>query len=182
MEKNCTNCTFNIPVEGTNHLGVCANTVLHANMTSEHTVCSRYQVKELPEEGPKKAFSNLQETIEALTCCTESNGRLAMNDNEKQIEEIANIIGEEYNDGNDNWYSIAERIYDKLFSKDSIVLSGEEYTNYMVEYMGVKEIKDRVSKDTARKILKWLIDADAINVALDTIKMYFKEHFGVETM
>lgn len=72
MEKNCTNCTFNIPVEGMNHQGVCANTLLHANMTSEHTVCSRYQVKELLKEGSKNTFSNLQETIEALTCCTDN--------------------------------------------------------------------------------------------------------------
>ena len=72
MEKNCTNCTFNIPIEGMNHQGVCVNTLLHTNMTSEHSVCSRYQVKELLEESSKNTFSNLQETIEALTCCTDS--------------------------------------------------------------------------------------------------------------
>ena len=43
----------------------------------------------------------------------------------------------------------------------SVVLTREEYTNYMVEYMGVKEIKDRVIKETAEKILeqvKFLIE------------------------
>lgn len=67
MEKNYTNYIYDVPVAGMNYSGACVNT----NMTSEDTVGSRYIVKELPEEDSKNTFSSLQETIEALTCCTE---------------------------------------------------------------------------------------------------------------
>lgn len=71
MEKNCTNCVHNVPLVGMNYSGVCVDTLQYANMTSKDTVCSRYIVNELPEEDLKTTFSSLQETIEALTCCTE---------------------------------------------------------------------------------------------------------------
>lgn len=67
-------------------------------------------------------------------------------------------------------------------SKDSVVLTKEEYVNNLTKYYGVSEIRDMVSKETAGKILKWLIDTGVINTAPDTIKMYFKEHFGVESV
>lgn len=71
MEKNCTNCVHNVPLVGMNYSGVCIDTLQYANMTSKDSVCSRYTKKELPEEDLKTTFSSLQETIEALTCCTE---------------------------------------------------------------------------------------------------------------
>lgn len=47
-----------------------------------------------------------------------------------------------------------------------------------------KEIGDvayeKARKDTAEKILKWLVETGVINTASDTTKMYFKEEFGVE--
>lgn len=57
-------------------------------------------------------------------------------------------------------YGLYKQGYRKI-PKNAVVLTREEYTNYMVEYMGVKEIKDRVIKETAEKILeqvKFLIE------------------------
>ena len=75
MEKNCTNCTYNIPVEGTSYYsGCCTDTVQCGNITSKDTVCSRYNAKELPERPLKTTIDHVQETIEALKCCTENGG------------------------------------------------------------------------------------------------------------
>jgi hypothetical protein len=70
MEKNCTNCKFNIPVEGMSYSGFCTDDFQCGNITSEDTVCSRYRAKELPEKGLKNTIDNMQETIEGLKCCT----------------------------------------------------------------------------------------------------------------
>jgi hypothetical protein len=70
MEKNCTNCKFNIPVEGISYSGFCTDDFQCGNITSEDTVCSRYKAKELTEKGLKNTIDNMQETIEGLKCCT----------------------------------------------------------------------------------------------------------------
>ena len=72
MEKNCTNCKYNIPVEGVNFSGFCANNFQCGDITSEHKVCLRYEVSELPEKDLKTVIDNMQQTIEALKCCTEN--------------------------------------------------------------------------------------------------------------
>ena len=102
---------------------------------------------------------------------------MAMNEKQKLVEEIAERINsmrernayyylrengelvthEAFADS----YAIAAELakyYQPRLPKGSVVLTEEEYTNYMVDYMGVREIKDRVSKDTARKILKWILE------------------------
>lgn len=72
-------------------------------------------------------------------------------------------------------------------SKDSIVLTREEYDNmfsFKTTRGGFYNILDTVkevqSQETAKEVLKWLVDTGVINTAPDTIKMYFKERFGVE--
>ncbi len=72
MEKNCTNCHFNLPVEGMSYSGFCTNDFQRGEITSEHMICSRYNAKELPEKDLKNTIDNMQETIEALKCCTEN--------------------------------------------------------------------------------------------------------------
>ena len=53
--------------------------------------------------------------------------------------------------------AIIEEEYKKAL-KGKVVLTREEYTNYIVEYMGVKEIKERVRKETAEKFAERLKD------------------------
>jgi hypothetical protein len=63
--------------------------------------------------------------------------------------------------------------------KDSVVLSREEYTNYIVEYMGVKEIKERVSKETAEEFLQLAYDRCLEKSFIKKVEELAK-HFGVE--
>ena len=65
-----------------------------------------------------------------------------MNDKEKQIEEINNLISEEYNNGNDNWFDIADKVYNKLFPEDSVVLSKEEYEKKKKHLQNVLELSN----------------------------------------
>lgn len=67
MEKNCTNCKFNIPVEGMSYSGFCTNDFQIGNLTSESTVCSKYELAE-PIKGTNIAVN---EVIQALMCCTD---------------------------------------------------------------------------------------------------------------
>lgn len=71
MEKNCTNCKYNIPVESMSYSGFCTNDFQRGEITSEHAVCSKYEVSELPEKDLKNTINEMQETIEGLKCCTE---------------------------------------------------------------------------------------------------------------
>lgn len=84
----------------------------------------------------------------------------------EDYREVANDIGEDlYNLGYRN-------------CKDKVVLTQEEYTNYIVEYMGVKEIKQRVSKETAMDIFQWLKE-HTFDGSFAIIETYFKEQYGV---
>lgn len=40
--------------------------------------------------------------------------------------------------------------------------------------------QDEIRKETAKEIFDYINQSGVINVAPDTIKMYFKEHFGIE--
>ena len=76
MEKKCTNCKYNYPIEGMSYSGFCTNDFQRGEITNEHTVCSKYEVREfpvsvLPEKDLKNTIDNMQETIEGLKCCTE---------------------------------------------------------------------------------------------------------------
>lgn len=66
--------------------------------------------------------------------------------------------------------------------KNAVVLTKEEYKSINLDRAVdmLREIQNQAHKETAEKILKWLVDTGVINTAPDTIKMYFKEHFGVE--
>lgn len=127
---------------------------------------------------------------------------------DKQIEEMArelyndlsSIMSEEYEKRMLITPSYcANKLLEKGYLKvleDSVVLSREEYSelkgraeevfNEMTERMKaeVKIAKKmgivKGSKETAEKILKWLVETGVINTAPDTTKMYFKEEFGVE--
>ncbi len=70
MEKNCTNCKFNIPVYDSTYTGICNNNFQKGQITSEHMVCSKHEVKEFPTKDLKNTIDNMQETIEGLKCCT----------------------------------------------------------------------------------------------------------------
>lgn len=75
---------------------------------------------------------------------------------------------------------IAEKLYNKLFPEGSVVLSKEEYVKLKYTWITDSDAYKKGSKETAREILKWLVDTGMINIAPDTTKMYFKEQFGVE--
>ena len=92
-------------------------------------------------------------------------------DKQKQIEEMAKVIYESkvaidgsdmafgLFDEDDHFHRIAKFLYTAGYRKideNAVVLSREEYTNYIVEYMGVKEIKERVRKETAEKFAERL--------------------------
>lgn len=62
--------------------------------------------------------------------------------------------------------------------EDGVVLSGKQCVeivqdNYNIGY-------ERGSKETAKEILSYLIESGVVNTAPETIKMYFKENYGVE--
>ena len=92
-----------------------------------------------------------------------------------------------------NYQIFAEALYSAWYRKvdeNAVVLTREEYEKYQnlkrdVEYsfeynQGYTDGQIKGSKETAKKILKWLINTGVINTAPDTTKMYFKERFGVE--
>jgi hypothetical protein len=117
-----------------------------------------------------------------------------MTDKEKQIEEMVEVIkaqSAEYNancdkDCDDCPYGdcvgkLAEELLKVGYRKipeGSVVLSKEEYAKDFCSQFN--KGYERGSKETAREILKWLVDTGMINIAPDTTKMYFKEQFGVE--
>lgn len=84
-----------------------------------------------------------------------------MKDREKQIEEISDLISNYYHNGSFVCKgSLSEMIYDKLFPKNSVVLSKEEYNELKQEWtrrMSTNKrnhyLEKRVSKETAEKII-----------------------------
>lgn len=97
------------------------------------------------------------------------------------IEEINDIISEEYNNGNDNWYSIAEIVYNKLFPEDSVVLSREEWKQIKNSLYYSKETLEKklaqASKETVEKFAK-----DLLSVWDDLEKWsekYYEPHSGI---
>ena len=64
------------------------------------------------------------------------------------------------------------------FDEDYVTKQDLDYWKYKAEILGNKLKQAR--NETAREILKWLVDTGMINIAPDTTKMYFKEQFGVE--
>lgn len=90
-------------------------------------------------------------------------------------------------------YLVAKHFHNEGYRKvpeDSVVLTREEFEKYQnlkrdVEYsfeynQGYTDGQIKGSKETAKKILKWLVETGVINTAPDTTKIYFKEEFGVE--
>lgn len=80
---------------------------------------------------------------------------------------------------------ISEALYNANYRRvpeNAVVLTREtwfETQDYKYE-LGFRTGKQISRRQTAREILKWLVDAGVINTAPDTTKMYFKEQFGVE--
>ena len=65
-----------------------------------------------------------------------------MNDKKKQIEKLENII----NDYLENIITVdeqtlAKKIYDKLFPKDSVVLTKEEADRFRWQTLNIKKVK-----------------------------------------
>lgn len=123
-----------------------------------------------------------------------------MKDKEKQIEEMAKefcpiYIDPTYEDcelckqgsnGNCDALKKLKKVIKKLFPKDSVVLSREEYEalKKQIEYW---EYETKVArqdlfeerKETAEKILKWLKEHyDGVGWVL--VETYFKEQFNVK--
>lgn len=132
-----------------------------------------------------------------------------MENKEKQIEEMAKIMCSPCPDGKEcsgTWcykrvLDCANEFYEQGYCKilkGSVVLSKEEWENLCKEKNDYKqrfessekryeqlvqsscEALEKKGKETAVKILKWLVETGVINTAPDTTKMYFKEEFGVE--
>lgn len=86
-------------------------------------------------------------------------------------------------------YALAEALYNTNYRKvpeNAVVLTKEEFWKLSNKF-SKKELdeivdfhKNKTRKEMAKEILKWLVDTGVINTAPDTIKMYFKERFGVE--
>lgn len=81
-------------------------------------------------------------------------------------------------------YENAEKLVNagcRIIAEDSVVLSKEEFEFMCVDTKKVREEEvNKARKETAEKILKWLVETGVINTAPDTTKMYFKEEFGIE--
>lgn len=110
--------------------------------------------------------------------------------------------------GNCLAYNSAEALYNTNYRKvpeNAVVLTREEYEELKNESAAIakdyqemgqfydekcEELEkliqekhkwtEQARKETAKEILKWLVDTGVINTAPDTTKMYFKEQFGVE--
>lgn len=69
------------------------------------------------------------------------------------IEKLNNIIGEEYSNSNFDWFDIADKISNNLFTEDIVILSKEEFDDLSTIS---KRIDDQtiseISKETAEKI------------------------------
>lgn len=66
MEKNCTNCKYYIPVEGTDY-GFCNHKDHLGRIANEYTTCSEYNIK----EEPTYTNEEIQEVLLGLKCCTD---------------------------------------------------------------------------------------------------------------
>ena len=66
MEKNCTNCKYNIEVFGADY-GFCNNEDHLGRISSEYTYCSSYEAAEILNVSELE----FDEVIQALTCCTD---------------------------------------------------------------------------------------------------------------
>ena len=124
-----------------------------------------------------------------------------MTDNQQQIEESLETLQNDLekalewdvsdHDAVDTFMTAINLIkqgYRKV-PENAVVLTQEEYNqlvNKLTRYKNkkawavTKEVCEEYRKETAKEIIQWLIDTGVINTAPDTIKMYFKEHFGVE--
>lgn len=126
----------------------------------------------------------IEQMMEDINSMSERNAHYYEKENDKLVQREAfadcKAIAEEL--VREGWVKIPE---------DAVVLTKEEYN----DYINLKELLDKgyftsenrvaihkARKETAREILKWLIDTGVIFTAPDTIKMYFKEHFGVEAV
>lgn len=72
--------------------------------------------------------------------------------------------------------------------KDLLIFQGDNYTLYAAKRIEELEAENntlsktakRIEKKTAREIFEYIAKSGVINVAPDTIKMFFKERYGVE--
>ena len=72
--------------------------------------------------------------------------------------------------------------------KDLLILQNDNYTLYAAKRIEELEAENntlsktakRIEKETAREIFEYIAKSGVINVAPDTIKMFFKERYGVE--
>lgn len=84
-----------------------------------------------------------------------------MTDKQKQIKEISELISNYYHNGSFvRKGSLSEMIYDKLFPKDCVVLSREEYEH-------INSCYNVVRKETAKKYHEFIS-----NSIKNAIKMY----------
>lgn len=104
---------------------------------------------------------------------------------EKRIEEITDVISEEYNNGNDNWFSVAERVYDKLFPKNAVVLTMEEYERHKgfsreevdeISKTAIKNSRKEKAREIICEIKAFIYDNDNLMERLDIIA----KQYGVE--
>ena len=100
----------------------------------------------------------------------------------QQIEELYNLLAGCHSDQDCTEYINCDECKAKLLVKqghqkvdESSVVVNKEYLKK--ELQGL-ELQAR--KETAKEILKWLINTGVIDTAPTTTKMYFKEQFGVE--
>lgn len=71
--------------------------------------------------------------------------------------------------------------------KDLLILQNDNYTLYAAKRIEELEAENntlsktakRIEKETAREIFEYIAKSGVINVAPDTIKMFFKERYGV---
>jgi hypothetical protein len=66
MEKNCTNCKYNIAVTG-EYYTFCNHKSHLGRLGSEYTICSEHEVKEEPMSTAEEA----QEVLLGIKCCTD---------------------------------------------------------------------------------------------------------------
>lgn len=89
---------------------------------------------------------------------------------EKQIEEMARALcGKSYN---------AEKGFCNKFDTECDFMCNAYMKSKRVYALGYGNVKEAV-KETAREIFEYIVKSGVINVAPDTIKMFFKERYGV---
>lgn len=69
---------------------------------------------------------------------------------------------------------------EKLKVVDNRVAFCNAYDHLQADYKRVVKEKVQIRKQTAKEIYDYIYQSGVINVASDTIKMYFKERYGVE--